>query len=77
MTPLHYIGEWLREALLLIPMGIVRALFVALPIVLILWVLSLPRTATTPPGDHGRPYENMKIYAVMALLIQVLIYSVL
>jgi len=75
MTPLHYIGDWLRSTLMLIPMGAVRVLFVALPVLLILWVLRLPRASTTPPGTESRWFENLKLWAVLALLIQVVIYT--
>jgi len=76
MTPLHDIGDWLRNTLMLIPMGVVRGLFLAVPGVLIVWVLSLPRASTTPPRIRGRPFENLKLWAVLALLIQMLIYAV-
>ena len=76
MTPIHALGEWLRNTLALIPMGVVRVFFVALPVLLIVWVLRLPRVATTPPGVESRPFENLKLWAVLALLIQVLIYSI-
>ena len=76
MTPLHCIGDWLRDVLLLIPMGVVRVLFVAVPGLLIIWVLSLPRASTTPPGTKGRPLDNLKLWAVLALLIQVVIYAI-
>ena len=76
MTPLHEIGDWLRGMLLLIPMGVVRGLFVALPALLILWVLRLPRAATTPQETESRPLDNLKLWAVLALLIQVAIYLV-
>jgi hypothetical protein len=75
MTPLHHIGEWLRSTAMLIPMGAVRVLFVALPALLILWVLRLPRAATNPPDGTGRLVENLKLWAVLALLIQVVIYA--
>jgi hypothetical protein len=72
---LHYVGQWLRDALLLIPLGVVRAMFVALPALLILWVISLPRASTTP-GPDSRAVENLKLWAIIALMIQVIIYAV-
>lgn len=77
MTPLHYVGDWLRGALLLVPLGVVRVLFVALPALLILWVISLPRAATTPPGADHRALDNLKLWAIIALLLQVIIYAVI
>jgi hypothetical protein len=40
------------------------------------WVLSLPRASTTPSGNKSRPLENLKLWAILALLIQVIIYAV-
>jgi hypothetical protein len=76
MTPLHFVGDWLRSALALIPMGVVRVFFVAVPVLLILWVLRLPRAATTPPGVESRPLENLKFWAVLALLVQAIVYTI-
>jgi len=75
MTPLHFIGDWLRDTLAMIPMGLVRVFFVALPVLLLVWVLRLPRAATTPPDVESRPTENLKLWAGLALVIQALIYA--
>jgi len=77
MSPLHYVGTWLRDMLALIPLNVVRVLFVALPVLLGVWVLRLPRAATTPDNLKSRPLENLKIWACVALLIQVLIYALI
>jgi hypothetical protein len=70
MTPLHWIGDQLRAWLLGVPMPLVRALFVALPLVLIVWVLRRPAGAD--------PYtRRMKRWAVAALLIQAALYLLL
>jgi len=77
MTPLHLIGDWLRHALLAIPLPTVRIIFLALPMVLLLWVLRLPATQTTPDKPTGRWGENLKVGASFALILQILIYSFL
>ena len=77
MTPLHYIGGFVRNLLLQVPLPMVRVLFLAVPILLLIWVLRLPREATTPPQSTGRTGENLKIGAAVALVIQIVIYSVL
>jgi hypothetical protein len=77
MTPLHYIGQWLRELFALIPLPVARALFLALPAVLLVWVLCLPRAAVTPPGRVRRWDENLKLWAGLALLAQLVIYAFL
>ena len=74
MTPLHHIGEFLRQRLLLIPLSAVRILFVGTLIILLFWVLRLPRSATTPVGGAKRWDENLKLGASIALLIQIVIY---
>ncbi len=77
MTPLHHFGEFLRDSLQAIPLISVRVLFVASLVALLIWVLRLPRSATTPPGGARRWDENLKIGASIALMIQILIYSLL
>ena len=74
-TPLHTIGDFLRELLLQIPLPVARGLFLALPILLLIWVLCLPREVTTPPDGSKRWDENLKVGAVAALAAQILIYS--
>ncbi len=76
MTWLHQIGDWCRELLLLIPRPVVRTLFVALPVAVLLWVLWLPRArAVERPGDSWA--KNLKVWAALALLIQIAIYSLI
>ena len=77
MTPLHQFGEWLRQSLQVIPLSMIRILFVASLVALLIWVLRLPKSATTPDGGAKRWDENLKIGASVALLIQILIYSCL
>jgi hypothetical protein len=76
MTILHDIGEFLRETLLAISLPAVRGLFLATLIGLLIWVWSLPRSVTTPPGGAKRWDENLKFGATLALVIQILIYAV-
>ncbi len=77
MTPLHRFGEFLRQSLEMIPLALVRVLFVASLVVLLIWVLRLPSSATTPPGGARRWDENLKVGASIALIIQILIYTFL
>ena len=77
MTPLHHIGEFVRDALLGIPLWAVRALFVGSLVVLLVWVLRLPRTATTPREGARRWDENLKGPAALAVVIQLLVYLLL
>lgn len=77
MTPLHHIGEALRQALLHVPLGFVRAFFVAMLVALALWVACLPRAQTTPDGARPKLSENLKVWTVVTLGIQVVIYLLL
>jgi hypothetical protein len=77
VTPLHQFGEFLRQSLLTIPLPLVRVLFVASLVALLVWVLRLPPSATTPPGGARRWDENLKVGAGVALVIQILIYTLL
>lgn len=77
MTPLHHLGDLIRNALLLVPLPLVRALFVGSLIALLTWVWLLPRDATSPPGGARRWDENLKLGATLALIIQILVYSLL
>lgn len=74
MTPLHALGNALRDLLSQIPLSAVRVIFVLLLVVLLIWVLSLPRSETRPPGEP-RWDANLKLWAAIALLIQIAIYS--
>lgn len=77
MTPLHQFGDFLRETLLLVPLSAVRLLFLTNLIVLLIWVIWLPRERTEPPGGAKRWDANLKVTASLALLIQIVIYSLL
>ena len=75
MTPLHWIGDFFREQLLVIPLPVVRAGFLAVPIVLLIWVLLLPNAMTTPPDRPRGLFTNLKTWAALSLISQIVIYS--
>jgi len=74
MTPVHQFGEFLRQSLQTIPMAAIRVLFVGTLVGLLIWVIRLPRSATTPSGGAKRWDENLKVGASLAILFQILIY---
>ncbi|GIX04002.1 MAG: hypothetical protein KatS3mg113_1008 [Planctomycetaceae bacterium] len=74
MGVLHGLGDYLRITLQQVPLGIVRWLFVAVPLVLMIWILRLPTEITLPERSTGRWDENLKLWAWLALAIQVVIY---
>jgi hypothetical protein len=76
MTPLHHLGDFLREWFASIPLAVVRGIFIAVPVVLLIWVLLLPRHVTTPPGGPQRWDANLKIWAALALVIQIILYCI-
>ncbi len=76
-TPLHWIGESVRDLLLLVPLPMVRVLFLTLLAVVLLWILSLPRRETTAPESDGRSGANLKVGAAIALVMQLAIYTLL
>lgn len=77
MTPLHHFGEAVRNLMLLVPLPVVRGLFLLSLLVLLVWVLRLPAAATTPVGGARRWDENLKFGAALALLLQIVIYAIL
>jgi len=77
MTPLHHLGDTLRDLLSAVPLPLVRALFVALPLAVLIWVLTLPTENTTPRKKQVHWSENLKVWAIVALVIQVGIYACL
>ena len=76
MTVLHWIGDSIRSQLLLVPLPVARWLFIGLFLVLIAWVVQLPSSQTTPPDRRSAWYEDLKIWAWLALMFQVVVYSV-
>ena len=77
MTPLHHIGELVRNLMLAVPMPVVRGMFALLFIVLIIWVWRLPRERWAPEGgEKVSPGSNLKFWALIALAVQLAIYLV-
>jgi hypothetical protein len=77
VTLLHHIGQTLRELLQSVPLLAVRFLFLVSLIALLVWVLRLPDSETTPTGGARRWHENLKFGAALAILIQIVIYACL
>lgn len=73
-TILHTVGDQLREAFASIPIPVVRWLFLAVPVILLAWVLLLPRRAVTRPEGAGRWDENLRLWAAVALVMQIVVY---
>lgn len=76
MTILHWIGDSLRSLLMQVPLSAARWLFVGLMLALMAWIVQLPSLQTTPPDRRSEWYEDLKIWAWLALMFQVVVYSV-
>jgi hypothetical protein len=76
MTPLHHIGDFFRELLLRVPLEAARGVFLVTLVALLLWVLKLPAHETTDTDAAGNR-RNLKPWAVLALLVQIVIYALL
>jgi hypothetical protein len=75
MSLLHWIGDTLRAQLMLVPLSVARWLFIGVMLVLMAWIVQLPASETTPPDRQSKWYEDLKIWAWIALMFQVLFYS--
>ncbi|HEY0982660.1 MULTISPECIES: hypothetical protein [unclassified Schlesneria] len=75
MTLFHWIGNTLREQLDLIPLSTARWLMIGLFLGLMFWVVQLPTDQTNPSDRTARWTDDLKIWAWLALIIQILIYS--
>lgn len=71
MSILIAIGDFFRNFLLQIPLSVARAIYVAIPLAILIWILTLPRQAMTPEGEDK---PNLRPYAILALAGQIVIY---
>jgi hypothetical protein len=73
---LHWIGDTLRSLFLMIPLTVARGLFLAVFFVLMVWIVQLPKSATTPHPNSAW-HEDLRIWAWLALLFQLFAYALL
>lgn len=78
MTPtfLHWIGDTLRLQLMRIPMWGVRWIFIGFFLILMGWIVQLPARQATPGGLRCEWYEDLRIWAWVALMFQIIVYAV-
>ena len=76
MTPLHQIGEFFRDLLGRVPLSVAQAMFIAVPALLLVWVLFRPRRESVP-DETARWFKDLRLWAAAALVIQIAIYSLL
>ncbi|MBM4001452.1 MAG: hypothetical protein FJ297_18280 [Planctomycetes bacterium] len=75
MTPIHAFGEFVRRIFMAVPLGAARGLFLGLLVGLFVWVLTLPAESTWPDTGSRGPTANLKVWACVALAIQIAIYA--
>ena len=75
MTLLHWIGDTLRQQLDLIPLSTARWLMIGLFLSLMFWIVQLPTDQTNPTDRPAKWSNDLKIWAWLALIFQILIYS--
>jgi len=75
MTLFHWIGDTLRQQLELIPLSTARWLMIGLFLSLMFWIVQLPTDLTNPKDRPARWSNDLKIWAWLALIFQILIYS--
>ena len=73
---LLWIGDRLRDVFLQVPMWVARSLFLALLFGLMVWVVQMPKSATTPRADSPW-HEDLRVWAWLALVIQMFAYAML
>ena len=75
MTFLHVIGDFFRSLFEQIPLSAVRWLFVSIFLALLLWITLIPAERATPEGRQSRWYEDLRIWAWLAVMFQIVIYE--
>jgi hypothetical protein len=74
MTPLHQLGSLLRDIAGALPLPLVRGLFVLTCVAVLIWVVRLPKSSARASPDS--PWsEDLRLWASIALLIQIAIYA--
>jgi hypothetical protein len=73
MTPLHRLGDAVRALLVGVPLPAAKTLFLALPALLLVWVILRKPDADDPPGRA----RAVRVWAAVALALQCLVYLLL
>ena len=74
VTVVNAIGTRLFDIIMLVPMGIVRLIFLGVLVLLALWVLSLP----PQQPDEGKKtiWGDLRLFALVVLVLQSLFYLI-
>ncbi|GIS57914.1 MAG TPA: hypothetical protein DCE39_07210 [Planctomycetaceae bacterium] len=74
-TFLHDIGDTIRNAMATVPLSLVGWAFVAIPLVLLVWVLKCP--IGDDENRDPKQVRLLRIGAALALVLQIVIYGLL
>ena len=74
-TFLHDIGDTIRNAMATVPLSLVGWAFVAIPMVLLVWVLKCP--IRDDENRDSKRVRLLRIGAALALVLQIVIYGLL
>ena len=73
---LHWIGDQLRQSFVAIPLWAAKGLFLGLLFGLMVWIVQIPKSAATPHASAAW-HEDLRLWAWLALLIQMFVYGML
>lgn len=76
MTFLHTIGDLLRIQLEQVPLNVAQWLMIGLFLVMLFWIIQVPTRKATPADRQSFWYQDLRIWAWLTLMIQVVIYGV-
>ena len=76
MTFFHWIGDLLRLQLDQVPLAVARWLIIGVLLVLMFWIVQLPTSQAVPPDRESHWYEDLRVWAWVAVMFQILVYSV-
>lgn len=76
MTFLHTIGDLLRVQLEQVPLNVAKWLMIGLFLVMLFWIIQVPTRKATPADRQSFWYQDLRIWAWLTLMIQVVIYGV-
>ena len=73
---LRFPGDWLRNLSLLVPLWAAKGLFLLYPIILFIWVVLKDRSEVKGEVQLRKKEVDLRPYAAIALILQVVIYAV-
>lgn len=76
MTFLHWIGDSLRRQAEQVPLSVAQWLLIGVLLVLLFWVVQIPSEQATPGDRQSCWYQDLRVWAWLALMTQIAIYSV-